>query len=56
MRIVASGVIVDPIAVANVTASLAAISPDRELDEPRKRLGERRIERSRVNLAGKPCD
>ena len=44
MPIVATGVVVDAIAVANVEAVLGAIPPDRALHEPRKRRGKGRIE------------
>ncbi len=40
MAVVATRVIVNAIAVANVEAVLGAIPPDRTLHEPRKRRGE----------------
>ena len=44
--------VVEPVAVAGVEALLAAILPDRELDEPRENGREGRIERTGVNLLG----
>ncbi len=50
MAVAATGVVVDPIAVANVEAVFGAIPPDRTLHEPRKRRREGRIELTRVDL------
>jgi hypothetical protein len=50
MPVVATGVVVDAIAVTNVEAVLGAIPPDRALHEPRKRRRERRIELPRINV------
>jgi len=49
MPVVATGVVVDAIAVANVEALLGAIPPDRALHEPRKRCREGRIELASIN-------
>jgi hypothetical protein len=50
MPVVAPGVVVDAIAVANVEAVLGAIPPDRALHEPRKRCGEGRIELASIDV------
>jgi hypothetical protein len=50
MRVVATGVVVDTIAVADVEAVLGAIPPDRALHEPWKRRGEGRIELSSIDV------
>jgi hypothetical protein len=52
MPVVATGVVVDAIAVANVEAVLGAIPPDRALHEPRKRRGKGPIELASVNVRG----
>ena len=44
--------VIDPVAVADVEALLAAIPPDGELDEPREDGREGRIERTGVDLLG----
>jgi hypothetical protein len=44
MPIIATGVVVDPIAVADVEAVLGAVPPDCALYESRKRRQEGRIE------------
>jgi hypothetical protein len=46
-------VIVDAIAVTNIEAALAAISPDGVLDEPRKGLRERRVELPGIDPLGR---
>ena len=50
MPIIATGVVVDPIAVADVQAALGAVTPDRALHEPRKRRRENRIELPSIDL------
>ena len=45
MPVLAPMPVIEPVAVANVEALLAAIPPDRELDEPRENGREGRIER-----------
>ena len=50
MHIVATGVVVDAIAIANVEAVLGAIPPDRALHKPRKRRREGRIELSSIDV------
>jgi hypothetical protein len=50
MPIIATGVVVDPIAVADVEAVLGAVAPDRALHEPRKRRRKGWIELSSVNV------
>jgi hypothetical protein len=50
MPIVATGVVVDAIAVANGEAVPGAIPPDRVLHEPRKRRREGRIELASVDV------
>ena len=52
MPVLAPMPVIEPVAVANVEALLAAIAPDRELDEPRENGREGRIERTGVDLAG----
>ena len=47
---------IDAIAVANVEATLAAILPDRVLDEPGKGLRKRRIELPGVDPLGDGCN
>jgi class 3 adenylate cyclase len=42
--------IIDPVAVANIEALLAAIPPDCVLHEPRKHLSEGAVELPRINL------
>ena len=48
--VVASAVVIDPIAVANVETVLGAIPPDRALHEPRKRRRKGRVELSRIDV------
>lgn len=52
MPILATGGIVDPIAITNGEAALGAIPPDRALDKPWKRRRESRIELAGINLGG----
>ena len=52
MAVLAPLPVIEPVAVANVEALLAAIAPDRELDEPRENGREGRIERTGVDLLG----
>ena len=52
MPVLAPMPVIEPVAVANVEALLAAIPPDRELDEPRENGREARIERTGVDLLG----
>ena len=52
MAVLAPMPVVEPVAVANVEALLAAIPPDGELDEPRENGREGRIERTGVDLLG----
>ena len=52
MAVLAPLPVIEPVAVANVEALLAAIPPDRELDEPRENGREGRIERTGVDLLG----
>ena len=56
MRVVTTGVVVDPIAVTDVEAVLRAIPPDRALHEPRERRRECRIELPRINVRGNQID
>jgi hypothetical protein len=44
MPILAAMPVVDPIAVADIKALLAAIAPDRELHKPRKYVGKKAVE------------
>src|SRR5690349_14626460 len=44
--------VVEPVAIANVEALLAAIAPDCELDEPGEDLRETAVELTSVDLAG----
>jgi hypothetical protein len=53
MPVVATGVVVDAIPVANVEAVLGAIPPDRALHEPRERRREGRVELASINAR---CD
>jgi hypothetical protein len=50
--IVATGIIVDPIAVADIQAVLGAVLPNRALYEPRKGCGEGPIELARIDIGG----
>jgi hypothetical protein len=50
MPIVATGIIVDPIAVANIQSVLGAVPPDRALHEPWKRRRKGRIELSSIDI------
>ena len=56
MPVVATGVVVDAIAVANVEAVLGAIPPDRALHEPRKRRREGRIELASIDVRGEQTE
>ena len=56
VQIFATNPVIDPIAVADIAAALAAIPPDRELHESGKDLGELGIKRSRVNVVGNALD
>ncbi len=44
--------VVEPVAIAHVEALLAAVAPDRELDEPGEDLRETAVELTSVDLAG----
>jgi hypothetical protein len=44
--------VIDPVAITDVEALLAAIPPDRELDEPRKFLGEGAVELPSIDPFG----
>ena len=50
MHVVARGIVVDAIAVADVEAILGAIPPNCALHEPRKRRREGRVELSSINV------
>jgi len=50
MHVVASGIVVDAIAVADVEAILGAIPPNCALHEPRKRRRKGRVELSSINV------
>ena len=52
MPVLAAMPVIDPVAVADVEALLAAIPPDRELHEPREEGREGAIERTGVDLSG----
>ena len=52
MRVVATGIVIDAIAVADVEAVLGAIPPDRALHEPWKRCRKARVELSSVDVRG----
>ena len=54
--VLARGVVVDLIAVANGEAGFGAIPPDRALHEPRKRRRERWIELAGVDVGGKEME
>jgi len=56
MRVLATGVVVNAIAVAHPKAIPGTISPDRTLHEPRKCHRERGIELSRIDLRGDQVD
>jgi hypothetical protein len=56
VQIFATNLVIDPVAVADIEATLAAVPPDRELHEPGKGLRKLRIERSRVNVVGNALD
>ena len=56
MPVVAMGVVVDAIAVANVEAVLGAIPPDRALHEPRKRRRGGRIELAGIDICGEQTE
>jgi hypothetical protein len=50
MSVVATGVIIDPIAITDVEAVLGAIAPDRALHKPRKYRREGRIKLASINV------
>ena len=50
MRVVATSVIIDAIAIADVEAVLGAIPPDRALHKPRKRHREGRVELASIDM------
>jgi hypothetical protein len=52
MAVLAPLPVIEPVAVANVEALLAAIAPDGQLDEPGEDLRETTIELPSVDLAG----
>ena len=52
MAVLAPLPVIEPVAVANVEALLAAIATDRELHEPRENGWEGRIECTGVDLLG----
>jgi len=52
IQIGASPCVIDPVAVADIEAALAAVPPDRVLHEPRKSLRKRWIELSGVDPPG----
>ena len=56
MPVLAPMPVIDPVAVANVEALLAAIPPDRELHEPGEDLREGAVELPSVDLAGNQPD
>ena len=56
MTVVATGIVVDPIAIADIEAVLGAIPPDRALHEPRKRRREGWIELACVDIGCKQTE
>ena len=56
MPVLAPMPVVEPVAVADVKALLAAIPPDRELHEPGKDLRKTAVELPSVDLAGNQPD
>ena len=56
MHVVATGVVVDAIAIADVEAVLGAIPPDRALHEPRKRRWEGRVELPSIDVGREDTD
>jgi hypothetical protein len=56
MPVLATGVVVNPIAIANVEAVLGAIPPNCTLHEPRKRRREGWIELARVDVGGEQLE
>ena len=56
MPILAAVPIIEPVAVADIEPCLAAITPDGELHEPGKDLGEGPVELPGVELAGDESD
>jgi hypothetical protein len=52
MPVLAPIPVIDPVAVADVEALLAAIPPDRELHEPGENLRESAVELPSVDFAG----
>ena len=56
MPVLAPMPVIEPVAVADVVALLAAIPPDRELHEPGEDLRETTVELPSVELAGNQPD
>jgi hypothetical protein len=56
MHVVATGVVVDAIAIADLEAILGAILPDRALHEPRKRRREGRVELPSIDMGREDTD
>ena len=56
MPVLAAMPVVEPVAIANVEALLAAIAPDCELDEPGEDLRETAVELPSVDFAGDQAD
>ncbi len=52
MPVLAPMAVIEPVAVADVEALLAAIAPDRELDEPGEDLRETAVELTSIDLCG----
>src|SRR6202043_818642 len=56
IQVAAASGVVDAIAVADIEAALAAVAPDRVLDEPGKSLRKRWIELSGIDVLGNDCN
>src|SRR5580704_18203081 len=56
MHVVATGVVVDAIAIADLEAVLGAILPDRALHEPWKRRREGRVELASIDMCSEDTD